>query len=208
MSNDRTPPARTIGWQTLDGEFLHAESSEAIWSCSRYIGEELYQNPEGEETLWFFPGSILVLERFRLSPYDLEFYPLLPNKEIQVSTALIWLHTKQIPHVKWPAFLVDAFHERAFRRLRLRIEGNQVSLDGHTVLLEMTAEARADIIKFLSYLIRENGGWISSSDMRLGRCDRLCKKLPSALLSLIEKKPRKGFRLLPDAWRNKSVFAP
>src|SRR5262249_13586541 len=50
-------------------------------------------------------------------------------------------------------------------RLRLRIKGQSVLLDGEPVPLDMTPEGRAKALCFLKHLIKEGGDWISGGDI-------------------------------------------
>jgi hypothetical protein len=92
---------------------------------------------------------------------------------------------------------------------RLELCGRAIHLDGQPVPLNMTAEAEVETLRFLRALMQNGHSWTSGSSIGTGfRWDRLKKKLPAKLRTLIEGKSGTGYRLLPKAWRNKSVIAP
>jgi hypothetical protein len=89
---------------------------------------------------------------------------------------------------------------------RLRIEGEQVLLDGRQVPLEMTPEARNKALVYLGYLVKAAGDWVSGGDIdraeqeRPGglhgtRWDRVRRQLPEPIRALIHTNRRKGSRL-------------
>jgi hypothetical protein len=95
---------------------------------------------------------------------------------------------------------------------RLRIEGSTVALDGQPVPLGLTEESRGAAACLLRHLLAAAGDWRSSTELndmeRAGPCmdhievrwDRVRKRLPPGLRSLIESDRRKGYRLSPAAW--------
>src|SRR5262249_27253420 len=48
---------------------------------------------------------------------------------------------------------------------RLRIEGEQIVLDGEVVPLDCGNETRADVLLYLAYLIAADGKWVSAADV-------------------------------------------
>ena len=100
---------------------------------------------------------------------------------------------------------------RKRRRWRLRVRGQSLLLDGEPVPIDLTAEARAVTLCYLGHLIRAQGEWVSGSEIDLAekqqpneglaghRWDRIRKRLPDALRSLIETNRRKGYRLSGEA---------
>jgi hypothetical protein len=99
------------------------------------------------------------------------------------------------------------------RRARLMIQGGAVLLDGQSVPLDMTTEARGEALCLLTHLLAAQGDWRSSTELNdmesAGPCkehvgarwDRTRKKLPRCLFSLIESNHRKGYRLSPTVFK-------
>jgi hypothetical protein len=86
--------------------------------------------------------------------------------------------------------------------LRLAVVGTAVLLDGHPVPLGLTAEASGDALTYLRAVIEAAPNWVSGPDIARGiRWDRVRKRLPARLRSLIETNRRKGYRLRNRAWR-------
>lgn len=97
--------------------------------------------------------------------------------------------------------------------LRLRVEGNQIFLDGSPVQADLTPEKLAQALCFLRHLLEAAGNWLSSGDidqaeskkeykgMSGTRWDRVRKALPPCIYKLTGSDRRKGYRLLPAAWR-------
>jgi hypothetical protein len=77
----------------------------------------------------------------------------------------------------------------------------------------LTAESREAAVCFLTHLLKSGGEWRSSTELdemegdsscndHIGvRWDRILKKLPQRIQSLIETNRKKGNRLRPAAWR-------
>jgi hypothetical protein len=91
-------------------------------------------------------------------------------------------------------------------RCRLAIQGDQVLLDGTTVLLELTGDRRLDALAYVRALLAARGDWRSSDNLAAAeprlqgvRLDRLHDALPKRLRDVIETRRGCGHRLL---WRN------
>jgi hypothetical protein len=104
--------------------------------------------------------------------------------------------------------VLSAADPRAVEVCRLRIEGDQVLLDGSVVPLDMTAERRETALFYLGQLLAAHGDWRSrreideEADHREGtRWDRVRLELPACLIELIPTNRRKGSRLTPDLWK-------
>jgi hypothetical protein len=86
--------------------------------------------------------------------------------------------------------------------LRLELRDGAVYLDGEPVPLDLTAEARAEALRYLAALLSAPRTWVTGPDIEKGiRWDRVRKRLPPVLLGLIETDRRKGNRLAAAAWR-------
>jgi hypothetical protein len=86
-----------------------------------------------------------------------------------------------------------------------------VSLDGAAVNLDLTPDARNVALCYLGHLVRMRGDWISGPEIDAAerqkpgeglagqRWERVKRRLPQCLASLVQASPRKGYRLLPEA---------
>jgi hypothetical protein len=96
---------------------------------------------------------------------------------------------------------------------RLQIMESIVLLDGAHVPLDMGGESRAAAVCLLRHLLAAAGDWRSSTELndmdRQGPCkglhmdirwDRVRKRLPACLLSLIDSHRSLGYRLSPAIW--------
>ena len=98
-------------------------------------------------------------------------------------------------------------------KLRIQIVEGKILLDGARVTLDQTDESIKLTLCFLEHVLDADGDWRSSGDINRierrkpnqgfsgTRWDRVFKKLPSSISSLIESNRRKGYRLRPEAWR-------
>jgi hypothetical protein len=105
-------------------------------------------------------------------------------------------------------------------RCRLAVDGERVLLDGERVVLAGTTDQRAEVLCYLAHLIDAAGEWRSSTEIDGAeaarpvserrvlqgvsgvRWDRVRKRLPAAIMALVETDRRKGHRLCPAAWHS------
>jgi hypothetical protein len=88
----------------------------------------------------------------------------------------------------------------------ITITNGTVYLSGSPVLFNLTPERNDDALHFLTVLIDQRGGWVSSPEIgrvsngesKVGvRWDRLRKKLPDELQKHVESHHRFGYRIVP-----------
>src|SRR5262249_52892647 len=100
--------------------------------------------------------------------------------------------------------VVDLAETKEYRRpmkCPIRIEGNQVYVNGKLVPLDVTEEKRKEVLGFLRQLIEQRGGWISSTEIDKNeklmgtRIDRIRKLLPPEINAFVESNRRKGYRI-------------
>jgi hypothetical protein len=95
---------------------------------------------------------------------------------------------------------------------RLSVRGQALLLDGEAVTVNAAADGRTSLLAVLADLIAHPGGWRTGSEIAAdaekagvvlnGR--RICRYLrlaPPAVMELIDSDRRKGYILLPEAWR-------
>jgi hypothetical protein len=101
------------------------------------------------------------------------------------------------------------------RVCRLAIDGDKVLLDGERVPLDLTSEAKLEVLCYLKHLLAAEGDWRTLKELDAmeaasetctlhvdTRWDRTRKKLPSCLFELTQTNKRKGVRLVPATWHS------
>jgi hypothetical protein len=88
-------------------------------------------------------------------------------------------------------------------KIRLRIKGKTVFLDGKAIPLDLTPDRRDAVLCLLRNLIRMRGQWISGPDINRAeidfsgiRWDRVVRDLPEPIRARIESNRKLGYRII------------
>jgi hypothetical protein len=111
----------------------------------------------------------------------------------------------RITRRRWCDFAATQRVARPVLVCRVAVHDGRITLDAKEIVLNVTTDARQDLLRFFRALTAKPcGEWVSGNDISGGillRWERKLKAVPRRLFDLVESKGGTGYRLRTAAWR-------